>query len=399
MKNTNKKSGITLIALVITIIVMLILVAVTISMAVNGGLFGYAGNAARDTKTEIDRELELANIKSGLNTDQLIARFTSDGGETNKPAYSTSLLDANGVLTENAIFTDSNSQTVEIPKGFKVSTNSLENTKTGGLVIQDENGNEFVWIPVVITGSTAAEKEEAFENLRAADYDEDAYLEPDSVDTTEYNNMKSSVIKNGGFFIARYEAGYSMTTERLATDSSTVVTPLSKKGAYPYNMVNYTDAKTASRNMYNNNSKYGVKSTLCYGIQWDAVLRFMGKINESDSTNWGNYKNSGPFDFNGKSNIGSGEWNNNFTSKEYNSTLCLQTGATDRNSYKNIYDIAGNISEWTMEVYQDIDDSNIIRGGDYINNGSGGQVANRLHNANIDGTTFTIGFRVALYIP
>ena len=64
-QNTNK--GITLIALVITIIVMLILVGVTISMAVNGGLFDYAGKAAGDTNNALKAEQQLADggIKVG----------------------------------------------------------------------------------------------------------------------------------------------------------------------------------------------------------------------------------------------------------------------------------------------------------------------------------------------
>ncbi len=58
---TNK--GITLIALVITIIVMLILVVVTIRIATNGGLFDYAGRAARETKDAIADETDIANGK------------------------------------------------------------------------------------------------------------------------------------------------------------------------------------------------------------------------------------------------------------------------------------------------------------------------------------------------
>ena len=73
-KNNN---GITLIALIITIIVMLILVAVTINMAVNGGLFGYAGNAAKDTETAKQKELDWLNV-DGMTTDQLISKYTSD---------------------------------------------------------------------------------------------------------------------------------------------------------------------------------------------------------------------------------------------------------------------------------------------------------------------------------
>ena len=74
LKNSN---GITLIALVITIIVMLILVAVTINMAVNGGLFGYAGNATSQTKAARDEEQDYADVETGLTTDELIAKYTT----------------------------------------------------------------------------------------------------------------------------------------------------------------------------------------------------------------------------------------------------------------------------------------------------------------------------------
>ena len=61
MKKLNKQNGITLIALIITIIVMLILVAVTISMAINGGLFEKAGKATKDTKDAMNEEQASAN--------------------------------------------------------------------------------------------------------------------------------------------------------------------------------------------------------------------------------------------------------------------------------------------------------------------------------------------------
>ena len=64
-----KNRGITLIALIITIIVMLILVAVTITMAINGGLFGYAGNAVKDTEREKQKETELAEGKATITLD------------------------------------------------------------------------------------------------------------------------------------------------------------------------------------------------------------------------------------------------------------------------------------------------------------------------------------------
>ncbi len=78
MKNLKKNQGITLIALVITIIVMLILVAVTITIAVNGGLFEYAGKAAKDTNTAIRKEQNLADLESGLDYEDLIDKYTTE---------------------------------------------------------------------------------------------------------------------------------------------------------------------------------------------------------------------------------------------------------------------------------------------------------------------------------
>lgn len=57
----RSQKGITLIALVITIIVMLILVAVTITMAVNGGLFDYARQAGNATNGATANEQKLGN--------------------------------------------------------------------------------------------------------------------------------------------------------------------------------------------------------------------------------------------------------------------------------------------------------------------------------------------------
>lgn len=69
----RSQKGITLIALVITIIVMLILVAVTITMAINGGLFDYAKKAGTETNNAIANEQALANgtvtVNGVTNTD------------------------------------------------------------------------------------------------------------------------------------------------------------------------------------------------------------------------------------------------------------------------------------------------------------------------------------------
>ena len=78
----RSQKGITLIALVITIIVMLILVAVTITMAVNGGLFEYAGRAGTKTNQAVANEQEFANLEANMTVNQLINKYTS--GETSR---------------------------------------------------------------------------------------------------------------------------------------------------------------------------------------------------------------------------------------------------------------------------------------------------------------------------
>lgn len=376
-KMFKNKSGITLIALVITIIVMLILVAVTITMAVNGGLFQYAGNAVKDTELAKQKELDWANLEGGKDYDYLIDKYTKDetGGD---------------VLTANQEYTDTNGAKAVIPKGFKLTS---AKTVASGLVIEDKAGNQFVWIPVTVTGTTDAEKEASFDALRTTKNDSN-YAEPASGDETEYNAMRTSVINNGGFYIARYEAGYE--TGRVSTDSSVATTPLSKKGAYPYNMVNWSDAKSASQGMYNDSTKYGVKSTLCYGVQWDAMLSFLGKTSETDSTAWGNYNNAGPFDFAGEYyRYSNDEWKSDTTSKAKDTNMLLQTGASDRNSLKNIYDVAGNVWEWTMESN---DSSNrVSRGGGCYNIGDFNPASGR-GGSDPTSSYDPLGFRPTLYI-
>ena len=72
------KKGITLIALLLTIIVMLILVTVTIFMAVNGRLFDYAKKAALDSQTGRTSRIKLSN---NMSTDGLIAKYTTNKEE------------------------------------------------------------------------------------------------------------------------------------------------------------------------------------------------------------------------------------------------------------------------------------------------------------------------------
>ena len=169
MKKLKTQNGITLIALVITIIVMLILVAVTISMAINGGLFEKAGKATGDTKNAMDAEQQLADgrIQIAGKVYESIDDYLA--GKEAVLDYDKTKTNDDGTLKSNAKY-ESDGKTAIIPKGFKIieDTEGTAGKKSidAGLVIQDSAGNEFVWVPVTVAGTTDAEKETNFEKIR-----------------------------------------------------------------------------------------------------------------------------------------------------------------------------------------------------------------------------------------
>lgn len=157
MKKNRTQKGITLIALVITIIVMLLLVGVTINMALNGGLFGYAKKATRDTEKQKQAEQDLASGEVTVNGKDYASIDDYLNNKSQLPKYSEELLDkTTGVLKENARYI-SDGKTAIIPKGFKVSEATKEQTIDNGLVIKDKDDNEYVWIPVEKAIVTEAE--------------------------------------------------------------------------------------------------------------------------------------------------------------------------------------------------------------------------------------------------
>ena len=444
-KNTSK--GITLIALVITIIVMLILVAVTIQIAVNGGLFEYAGRATGDTKNAIDEENNLATGR--VEVDGKVYESIEDyiAGKEAVLDYDKTKTNSDGTLKSNAKY-ESDGKTAIIPKSFKI-IEDMEGKKSidAGLVIQDSEGNEFVWVPVAVEGSTDAEKEANFEKIRKDGYrggslqtlvSSKYVTEPfasgysdkkGTEETKDYQEMRTSVIKNGGFYIGRYEAGVEGDTPRTnnASGTSTMVVQRDK---FPYNdvgwgssMSNFEDnvirktnnsgnpdedrgkgALYLSKHMYEGKD-VGVIPTLCYGIQWDATLAFIGneKYNK-DSTSKGNCANS-TWTINRETAKSSSDYGETWKpiSEETDKTktktagerILLTTGASEDFKTKNIYDLAGNIMEWTNEV---VDDTAIFyRGGSTLHSGDQDPTSSRnYYETNV--CSGTLGFRPTLYI-
>ena len=423
-KHTSK--GITLIALVITIIVMLILVAVTIQIAVNGGLFEYAGKASGDTKNAIDEE---NNLATGSVIDKYLYDLNEDVAKL--PTYSENLLDiTTGILKENTKYI-SDGKVAVIPKGFKI-IEDMEGKKSidSGLVIQDSERNEFVWVPVTVEGTTDTEKEANFEKIRTTNNNQN-YSEPftsgytdgkGTEETKDYREMRASVIKNGGFYIGRYEAGVEGDTARTDIENG-ISKMVVQRDKFPYNNVGWgssmsdyeADVTDESKNqgkgaLYLSKHMYdgkdvGVISTLCYGVQWDATLAFIGDENYyKNSTTKGNYKNNAwtitretakytasPESDTTWTSISS-ETNKTKT-KTASESILLTTGASEDFKTKNIYDLAGNVYEWTNEARSTT--YRVSRGGHY--NGANRPASS--HGFNYPNNCHcSIGFRPVLYI-
>ena len=361
------------------------------------------------------------------NTGSIFGNSNVIGGYfTTTSNTSTSLDDVwteNSTLTQNLRFVSGQDVAI-VPKGFKVSVDIFEQTIDDGMVIQDGDENEFVWIPVDIRGNTQAEKEADFETLRK-NYADSRYNEPASNaaqwELDEYAAMKASIITYEGFYIGRYEAGVPVEAGSRTGNSGTS-TMVVKRDCFPYNIVGWgtsmQDYSTEiivdgnnkgygavylSKNMYTG-SNYGVTSTLCYGAEWDAALNFVydAGFDVTNSTSWGNYKNhaltitrkEARYSNNGTN------WTqvNGSFSKSSGNAYALTTGASDDFKTRNIYDLAGNMHEWVMEASPSGSGIRHLNGGAYTKNGvNEGQAVSDINDGPAQ-TSTSYGFRVALYI-
>ena len=409
MKIWNKNRGITLIALVITIIVLLILAGISISMlTVQNGILNRASEAKERTEiSSKDEKRKLAQAEALMNTE--------------KTTY----------------------KGVTLPEGFAPTKIDGENSIDDGLVITDGYGNEYVWVEVPKTDTvyptaglniteftdeeyTKIENDlhEYTKEYRNGTGNGDVYYEDNQngwyKDEGEYNATKKKMLKrvyeNGGFWVGRYEAG--VEKNRTERDENTVM-PLVKANLYPYTYVTKTQAKVLAEQVESGSYTSG----LMFGVQWDLILKYIEskkmvtdidikeKLN-SKSTEIGNYYNS-KFTLNrGKfAQYGSmSDWYN-FDSEEknilvtrceklpqstYNNGILLTTGAIDKTKLQNIYDIAGNVWEWTLEKTSIDDFICAIRGGDFGCDGDNISASIRGQNG-IYSSYYGVGFRISLY--
>ena len=423
--NYKKQRGVTIIALTVTIIVLLILAGISISLLTDDSeLIGKSQESKIETeimqyqeKLEILKQLESVNnytvdvnkfLTNYVEVVKQDAMFKENKGITiNNEKKTVKVITKEGyefeVTMDDVIYVGDKGESgneslpsTEDTKPFLPDeAEVIEDDLSKGVVIKDSNGNEWTWIEVpksiytntkynggtAPTSSTDYAKIESTMQNYAKDYRKDGYTDEwhseeqhGFANAEEYNNHKNAMLKsvyeNGGFYIGKYEVG----TETLRTSKDAVLTtPVIKEGVYPYNWVTNKQAQEKSKEL----ATGGRTSSLMFGIQWDLVLKHIenkqGKTQaelKDDSTTWGNYYNETFEITKGKYSIDYGETfteiNGTYT-KPTDVNVLLTTGATERNNVLNIYDLAGNEWEWTLEKGTIINKPSVDRGGYYGN--------------------------------
>ena len=407
--NKNLNFGITLIALIITIIVLLILAGVTLSMVMGeNGIFGKANNASEQTKIanakEIIRTAVLENEvykktgdTKGKSDEKLLepikAKLTQEGYKINDTDSTITIgkttinipdeiasasTGENGSSGGNVtIEKGDNTQGTEpktingktatysnpiIPAGFKAVDSSIDNTIDSkaswtngegykyGLVIEDKEGNQFVWIAV--DGTNVVLNRYQFQD--SLNYNSESYNKyTETKDTT----WAEKVATYGGYYIGRYETKYE--------NSKCVV----KKGNKPTVNITRDTARGYAQKMDTDYGYIAVTTDLLNSYMWDTALKYIDYYtNSSFSTTRGlgnvDSKNSG----------------------------AVASGSYSEDIKCNIADMSGNVNEWTTERHSSSHPC-VTRGGNY----NVSYAACRRYYADTSNSFSNVGFRCALY--
>ena len=338
----------------------------------NGSEYYVKGDAASIAKYQVTFELtDDGNIASAVVTEVTGSNRTLTGGQA---TYKNPIIPAGF-------------EPVDYGASWTISGDEITGWNDG-LVIEDEKGNQFVWVP--IDGTNVPYAKWCTTSI--------SYTKTTGDDLPIGITETNQITKYGGFWIGRYEAGRSdVDTATTATNNvSSGVELLIREGAQPWNLISYTNAKKVAESYVNN---INVKSGLVTGTQWDSVAKWVenaGYDVSSNSTSWGNYYTNTSVAVTGRystSRSNTHVWQTGTFSKSGNKALFTGTGIYETAKSNNIYDLAGNMYEWTAEQYSN---NFIVRAGsgDY---GSTDPVAFR-DSVGASYTHYVLGFRVVLYV-
>lgn len=418
-----KNKGVTLIALAVTIVVMLILAGVTISV-LNGenGIVKQAQKAKEESKIKelkekvridiagkrvenINGELRVSVLKEILDkyfdNVPVETQITSETELKAKEEYGKyemkiSDIDVGEITYETSytIFKDVNGEQVPIPEGYIVSENSDENIVNKGLVISDSRGNEYVWISCTVNSSSnklqykrtewGVEKD-GTDNSRAikdeltlkdidvtyskTDTDNGINEEISKEIVAQINAEKESIKKYGGYYIGRYEVG---------KDNKTAVIKAEQE---PYVNIKWSKAYELAKGI---GGGEGATTYLCSSYSWDTAINFIqnttGKNYATSIIGFnGNWKSQEVKDSSGK------------VIKPVNTAQRLNTGLTT--ALCNIYDMGGNVGEFTTELNPGTSETVVMRGGVNFSSGPAGYRWD-----SVSGAGSGSGFRATLFL-
>ena len=411
--------------MVVTIVVLLILAGVSISLVVDkNGIIQKSKDARREYgQAKANEQEDLSNLSDMIDE------------ATGKVAK----IDVNTKASKNGTINgeEGNSNNPTIPKGYipidtatstwgDGSSAPSQDSVKHGLVIKDEKNNEWVWVPVDsatlatmyeessdektlcgTTGETAVKtklysksitigtdsNKKTMSRTTPGTSTPDSYREPDLVVddngasydakeeyyktilgktgtkeqlaqlfADEYKAMIESVSKYGGFYIGRYELSDAGVQKDKQPLTETNWHNLYKK---------CTELKASEK----------VETRMIWGCQWDVIMNWLissgaktsDEVNK-DSSSWGNYNNTSV-----KADDGTTVLKANGKDQK------LNTGKTTFTMANNIYDLAGNVWEWTQEASDTVDRAS--RGGNYSGYGSSNSASYRSRD-NSDGSFY-----------
>ena len=423
----RKNTGITLVALVITIIVLIILAGVTIHTLFNEdgiiqkaeqGKSNYADSTIEEatgvnrlSNTIIDNEKEEEEIPP-VEEDTTPPVIHSVSWNKSTGTLSVQAEDEQSSVDEYLFYVD-NSETpisqkessikIQIPSGTNGGNYQnpyipkafwhKEGTVEEGYVISDVPnvtvkvkdgqgntseqkliGNEFVWVPV---DGTKIKWERKAWKIGSSTQDISSKF-------TEAQNtaVQTSITTYGGFYIGRYEAGDGNAKAPRNGSTGASNPAVSKKGAYVYNYVKQSEAQQIASKMYTKATD-GITSCLVSSYAWDTMLTWLETKGYSmtNSQSWGNYNNS-----TGLASTNSGQSNMNYT-----------TGRSEYWKACNIYDLAGNVQELTTEKYSNSSFPVVYRGGSFSSNATSYPAAYRSSYVSTSYNINDLGFRCMIY--
>ena len=383
-KQQNQKfnQGITLVALVVTIVVLLILSSVSLNLVLgDNGIIVKAKEAAETTAAAQEKEAMERNLLE-KELENSLATPTPKPQPTDGVKIPAGFYYVGGTKTSGIVISDN--------------VNDKDKYKNKAVVGTDLLGNQYVWIPCT-TDNTSSELQytrtewgvevDGDDNSRAIK-DEltltDASVTYSDADTANGINAdvskeivaqikaeKASVAQYGGYYIGRYEVG---------KNSDTAVV---KYNQTPYASITWSTAYGLAKKIITNSE---VNSYLCSSYAWDTAVNFIQ--NNSTAKNYATSIEG----FNGNWNPQAVKDPSGNVIKPAGTSQQLNTGLTTQ--FCNIFDMGGNEAEFTTELNPGTSETVVLRGGDYYN---GNPAGDRWDNGS--GYAFVnYGFRATLFL-